>query len=362
MKLKSISYSENYFKNGLNPWKLAPLSFGKQNLIVGRNATGKSRVINVIHNLARHIQQQLPVIFNGQWEVLFSDEHNQELKYIIRWDDGKVVEERILLNGVSKLERSLSSAKLYSEITSTWQDISPPNDRLVLHVRRDKNEFPFLESLVLWASGVRGFGFANTSPHMIEIPGNPSQLTSLNAVPSALDGLSETQLGKILGQLESMGYNLESVSTSLISGLAPNLKMIILKEHGIAYPLKQFEISQGMFRALSLLTIFEFLRSKNNVVSILLDDFGEGLDFDRSKKLAEIIFKDNADSPFQVIATTNDSFLMNSIQLINLTICYRFSDTVNCLNYSNSKKKFDEWRELGLNNFDLFSSNYLLDN
>lgn len=362
MKLKSISFSENYFREGLNPWKLDPLSLGKLNLIVGRNSTGKSRIINVIHNLARHIQQQLPVIFKGEWDALFSDECDQEINYIVRWDEGKVVEERIVLDGLSKLERSSSSAKLYSDLTSSWQDISPPNDRLVLHVRRDRNEFPFLESLVSWASGVRGFGFANTSPQMIEIPGNPSQLTSLNAVPSVLDQLSEIQLKKVLGQLESMGYNLESVSTSLIPGMSPNLKMILLKENGIAYPLKQFEISQGMFRALSLLIIFEFLRLKNNVVSILLDDFGEGLDFDRSKKLAEIIFKDDVDSPFQVIATTNDSFLMNSIQLSDLTICYRSSDTVKCLNYLNSKKKFNEWRQLGLNNFDLFSSNYLLDN
>lgn len=362
MKLKSISYRENYSKKTLNPWNLEHLTLGKQNLIVGRNSTGKSRIINIIHNLARNIQLQIPVILNGEWTVFFSNENDQELKYIIQWNDGKVERESLSLDGVSKLERNASTAKLYSEIASNWQDISPPNDRLVLHVRRDKNEFPFLESLVSWADGVRGFGFANTSPQLIEIPGNPSQLTSLNAVPSALEKLSESQLSKVLEQLKLIGYDLENVFTSLVPGLPPNHKMLQVKERGIAFPLKQFEISQGMFRTLSVLIIFEFLRSENNIATVLLDDFGEGLDFDRSKKLAEIIFNDKTNSPFQLIATTNDSFLINSIQLSELTISYRFTDTVKCLNYSNSKQKFDEWQQLGLNNFDLFSSNYLLDN
>jgi hypothetical protein len=361
MRLKSLTYREYSTQNGQNPWELSGLSFGKQNLIVGKNATGKTRIINVIHNLARQIQQP-PAKLNGEWNAHFCDDANRIFEYNVAWEDGKVSKELIILDGVKKLQRDTVSVKLYSEISSSWNEISPPHDRLVLHVRRDSNEFPFLETLVSWANGVRGFAFANTSPNMIEIPGNPSQLTSLNASPSALDELSGTQLNRVLKQLETMGYHLERASTGLIMGFPPNTKMIVLKEQGIEHPIKQFEVSQGMFRALSLLTIMEFLRSKNMIGTILLDDFGEGLDFERTKKMAEIIFANNIDSPFQIIATSNDSFLMNSIQLADLTICFRTDHKVECLNYSNSKEKFDSWQQLGLNNFDLFSSNYLRSN
>lgn len=359
MRLKALSYRENYSKTNLNPWELEDLSLGERILIVGRNATGKSRIINIIHNLARLVQSQ-QVVFNGEWSASFNNEQNQELKFLVQCEDGKVTAEKISVDGVDKLERNLHSSKIYSEANSRWQEISPPNDRLILHVRRDQNEFPFLEDLVSWASGVRGFGFANTSPTLIEIPGNPFHLTSLNAVPSALDKLSESQLKKVLKQLEAMGYVIENASTSLIEGLPPHLKMVYLKEQGISYPLKQFEISQGMFRAFALLTIIEFLRYEGGVKSILVDDFGEGLDFERSKKLAEIVFEDVRESKIQLVVTSNDSFLMNAVPLTDLTICYRSNHKVKCLNYSTSKEKFDEWKQLGLNNFDLFTSNFLL--
>lgn len=359
MRLKSIAYIENPYNKERNPWELELLPLSEYNLIVGRNATGKTRIINLIHNLARLVQYP-QVTFNGKWTTCFINELNQELKFILELQEGKVTKEMLSIDGVEKLLRTESSSKIYSEITSDWQDISPPNDRLILHVRRDKNEFPFLEDVVSWASGVKGFGFANTSPNLIEIPGNPFNLTSLNAVPSALENLSISQLKKVLEQLEFVGYILESASTSLIEGFPPNLKMVLLKEQGISYPLNQFEISQGMFRAFSLLVIIEFLKSSGNTGSILVDDFGEGLDFERSKKLAEIIFGNKSESKIQFIATSNDSFLMNAIPLMDLTISFRTTHKVKCLNYSNSKNKFEEWQQLGLNNFDLFSSNFLL--
>lgn len=358
MKLNAISYEENTIANEKNPWALHSLSFGLHNLIVGRNATGKTRIINVIHNLAKLIQPS-PLIIDGEWSVEFTDDAGQNLVYCIKCRGGKVDLEKISINNVLKLERTTSQARIFSEVTSKWQEISPPNDRLVLHVRRDKNEFPYLESLANWSIGVRGFAFANTSPFIIEIPGNPSQLTSLNAVPFMLEKLTEAQMGRVLKQLEGMGYQIESASTAPSGWMPPNVKIINLKELGIKLPLKQFEISQGLFRAFSLLVIIEFLKSSDAISTILLDDFGEGLDFERSKKLAEIIFQNKSTPQIQFIATTNDAFLMNAIPLTDLIICYRQGQNVKCLNYLNSKEKFDEWSQLGLNNFDLFSSNYL---
>lgn len=358
MRLKSLDYKENFNREGLNSWELEKLTLGQHNLIIGKNATGKSRIINVIHNLARMIKSPI-VILDGEWSASFVDELNQVFHFSIVWKNGKILSEKILINNEPKLIRDSTVIKIFSETTCEWQEISPPNDRLVLHVRRDKTEFPFLENLFFWANGVRSFSFANTSPNLIEIPGNPFHLESLNTVPSALEKLSNSQLSKVLKQLKTVGYDLETASTGLYEGLPPTTKIIFFKERGITNPLKQFEISQGMFRAFSILVIIEFLRADGGVGSILVDDFGEGLDFERSKKLAEVVFGART-SNIQFIATSNDSFLTNVIPLNDLTICYRTQQTVKCLNYANSKEKFDAWQQLGLNNFDLFSSNYLL--
>jgi len=360
MKLKSLKYKENYTQNKENPWEFQEIIFGDLNLIIGKNATGKTRIIAVIHNLAKLIQAP-QIIRNGNWNASFIDEFYNKLDYSIQIENSEIVHERILLNGNMKLSRSSSSVEIYSEISQNMQKISPPNDRLVLHVRRDKTEYPFFESLFSWANGVRGYRFANTSPDLIEIPGKPFQLGSLNAVPSALEQLTVLQLQIVLNQLQEIGYNLEKAETKPFEGLPPATKIVYLKEQGIDIPLKQFEISQGMFRAFALLTIIEYHRSTNDVGAILIDDLGEGLDFERSKKLAEIIFQKKADSKIQFITTSNDSFLMNAVSLNDFTVCHREKHTVHCFNYANSKEKFDNWKELGLNNFDLLSSNFLLD-
>lgn len=360
LRLKSLKYNENVNNPSTNPWELTELLFGEKNLIVGRNATGKTRIINVLNNLSKLIHKQ--IIFNGEWITSFEDHLNREFIFSVSIESGQVIHELIIIDSQKKLIRNSSTISIYSDKSKSWHDISPPNDRLVLHVRRDKNEYPFLEDLILWAAGVRGFAFANTSPSQIEIPGNPIQLTSLNAVPSALEQLSGDQLKNVLKKLEYIGYKIETAITGLLDGLSPTTKIVFLKEQGLSKLLKQFEISQGMFRAFSLLTIIEMLQSSEDIKAILVDDLGEGLDFERSKKLAELIFQENLKSKIQFILTSNDAFLMNTIPLEFLTICYKSSpSTIKCLNYLNSKEKFDSWRELGLNNFDLFSSNFLLE-
>jgi hypothetical protein len=368
MELKSISYKENVGKENTNPWKLNNLILGNQNLIIAKNATGKTRILGVIYNLAKLMQDAPSDIGGiapknlsfGEWNVTFDDK-GSHVVYLLAIDKGKVVHESLTIDGKKMLNRQNDLAEIYSHEQHQMYSIAPPDNRLVLHVRRDQKEFPFLESLASWANGVRGLSFANTTPYSIEIPGNPFQLMSLNAVPSALDQLSDQQLNTVLRQLNELDYNIEQVSTGHVDGLPPTTKVVFLKERMLSIPLKQFEISQGMFRAFSLLVIIEFFQGSGKIGSLLIDDLGEGLDFDRCQKLAKIIFEKNNHSKLQIITTSNDSFLMNSVSLNDLTVCYRMDHSVECLNYANAKDKFDEWQTLGLNNFDLLSSNFLVE-
>jgi hypothetical protein len=56
MRLKSLGYKENIERADANPWELKDLSLRERNLIVAKNATGKTRILGSIHNLARQIQ------------------------------------------------------------------------------------------------------------------------------------------------------------------------------------------------------------------------------------------------------------------------------------------------------------------
>ncbi|HQU44999.1 MAG TPA: hypothetical protein PK867_19440, partial [Pirellulales bacterium] len=101
--LKTLSYSE--FRGNPREWTLDGLELGQVNLLVGKNATGKSRVINVITNLADQLQrEQVSVggqvgVGGGNYTLGFSAD-GQQLDYTLKSDNGEVVEERLTVDGV----------------------------------------------------------------------------------------------------------------------------------------------------------------------------------------------------------------------------------------------------------------------
>ena len=120
-------------------------------------------------------------------------------------------------------------------------------------------------------------------------------------------------------------------------------------------------MSQGMFRALSLLVQLNFSLLSKTPSCILIDDIGEGLDYDRSKSLIEIIIEKIKDSSVQVIMTTNDRFVMNKVPLEYWSVIQRVPRKSLFYNYQNSKATFEEFEYTGLSNFDFLSSEYYIE-
>ena len=91
----------------------------------------------------------------------------------------------------------------------------------------------------------------------------------------------------------------------------------------------------------------------------IIDDIGEGLDYERSCSLIELLIEKSEGNHFQLILSTNDRFVMNTVPLEMWTVLKRDGCVVRGFNVLNSKSKFDEFRFTGLSNFDLFSMDYL---
>ena len=115
-----------------------------------------------------------------------------------------------------------------------------------------------------------------------------------------------------------------------------------------------------MFRALSLIIQLNFAEHESLPSCVLIDDIGEGLDFERSSKLIKLIIEKSKKSKIQLILATNDRFVMNNVPLEYWSIIQRIGDECKIYNYKNSKKLFDDFDLTGLNNFDFFSSNFFL--
>ena len=62
--------------------------------------------------------------------------------------------------------------------------------------------------------------------------------------------------------------------------------MLFAKEQALACPTQQPEMSQGMFRALSVIILLTYTVIASRPSCIIVDDIGEGLDFERSCKLS----------------------------------------------------------------------------
>ena len=94
---------------------------------------------------------------------------------------------------------------------------------------------------------------------------------------------------------------------------------------------------------------------------ILIDDIGEGLDFERSAALIEILRRKAKDetSSFQLVMTTNDRFVMNNVPLEEWSILQRQGCSVQVRNYQNSKRHFDLFKFTGLNNFDFLRYDFI---
>jgi predicted ATPase len=152
-----------------------------------------------------------------------------------------------------------------------------------------------------------------------------------------------------------LGYDIEKIYAKL----AGKKEALYIKEKNLTNDLIQSQLSQGMFRALSLIVFIYYLINKNTVRTIIVDDLCEGLDYDRATKLGQLLFEELENKKIQLIASSNDSFLMDVVNIKYWNILTRKNNTIKVYNYKNSQEKFDQFKYSGLSNFDLFSSDYL---
>ena len=114
-----------------------------------------------------------------------------------------------------------------------------------------------------------------------------------------------------------------------------------------------------MFRALSLLVQLNFSLLSKTPSCILIDDIGEGLDYERSKSLIDLIIEKVKDSPIhQIIMTTNNKYVMNNVPLEYWSAISRIPKKSVFYNYQNSKEIFDDFEYTGLSNSDFLSENF----
>lgn len=368
MQLKSIYFIEN---NGLpSVWELKDLDLTSINLIVGKNATGKSRTLNIISHLASVISgQPLVPTHTYTYRVVFDGE--QEIIYELDVINGEVNREKLYVGGDIKIikEPSSPTTKIYFSAINQFLD-SQFTPHILSVSQRDQIQKPYLESLFNWAINTIHTRFGTPLGQNVFYSYNPELDSVFNyrnteAVATYLkmaekNGLLPSLKEAILNDLVKVGYNITDIGCSE-AGIAPNnqkLYKIFVQERDIKTKTEQENMSQGMFRAVSVIVHYNYIILNKIPCCLLVDDIGEGLDFTRSTSLIKILCEKAEQSKYQLIMTSNDRFVMNQVSLDYWSVLIRNGQSCHAVNKLNSPDIFRKFKYTGLNNFDFFSTDF----
>jgi energy-coupling factor transporter ATP-binding protein EcfA2 len=359
MKLKSFSHTR------LEPqavqWGISNLVFSDLNLIVGRNAVGKSRTIGSLANLIKMIlQQQQPDAIDSSWQIELSDDKTS-LSYHVRVSQNRILEERICYQGEDVLVRKGDTTRIKA-VSDSFKEIHPPADKLALQVRRDTIEYPYFEDIITWATNTYGLKFGKITGWNSDKDQYAFNLfPTPESIPNMFDSLDEEGRVNILSSLKKLGYNIHQISARRIDVVPANTsaRLLEINEEGIPRQLLEMELSQGMLRSLYLLIFIEYIANAKTPRLLVIDDLCEGLDYQRAVVLGQTVFEVCKDKNIQLIATSNDGFLMDVVKLDYWNVLQRKGSTVVGINKANAPKVFEDFKFTGLTNFDFFSSDYL---
>jgi hypothetical protein len=219
---------------------------------------------------------------------------------------------------------------------------------------RDVKKFPYLEEIAMWAEQSYALKFGSLHPLMSIDGTDYSSVKAIAELPRMYEALSILDRDNVIDKLNGLGYEVVSIELEKLG----NIPVLFLKEKDVSGKTTQFQISQGMYRALALLIYFQYLRSKQQTATFFIDDLCEGLDYDRATKLGKFLLT-ALENNIQLIATSNDSFLMEVVDLKYWNVLFREGTRVTGINAQSHPKIFEDFKFTGLSNFDFFSSSYL---
>lgn len=346
MILKSVSYHDAQFH-------FDDLALRNINLIVGRNAIGKTRVINALHTIGQVILGRMDLKEAMNFTLVYESVEGSKLSYYCQYKNA-VLSESMQLNEQNLLARNESSTLIYNDLTHAEEEIYPPSDKMVLSAMRDRKKYPWMERVQNFAQSSYGLRFGNISPQM-----GATEAGIIHAhekVAHMYKHLSEEGQAKVIQEMQELQFALEDIQYNEHT----DSLVIVDKRFNRSISIPMIKLSQGMHRSLSALVMLQYLIEQKKLDFLLVDDLGEGLDYQRASLLGKKLIKTCTDHHIQLICTSNDYFLMDVFALEELTVLADYTEHgLKIINHSRYPELYARFMTCGLSNFDFFSSDYI---
>ncbi len=371
MRLKSVKFSE--YEGTEQEWTLDGLCLGERNLLVGKNASGKTRTLNVINSLAKILAGWSVTAPSAKYDVDFMHD-GERLRYEMECKDAEVIKERFTVGDEVRLDRGEGGeGTIWAEQLKENLSFQTPPSEFAAVVRRDSIQHKFLEPLYEWGSSLRifRFGTALGKDDFAAIKKRDAKLNKLDpnkVVALYLQAVEELGSGfeqAVKNDMVELEYDIEDMGVKPPISIHPSVSLsgellgLYVKEKDLAGITDQPSMSQGMFRALSILVQFNYSEMAKKATCILVDDIGEGLDFDRSCLLIDLLRRKSEKSGVQLVLSTNDRFVMNKVPLKEWSVLQRRGGNVKVCNYENSRDVFEDFKFTGLSNFSFLEMDFI---
>lgn len=346
MKLINFWYSEG-------SWTLDPIALSQSNLLVGENSAGKSRTLEALKACADFIAQNglahtpFNMIGDIDCEMTFCD-GDKTIKYAFRFSQSIVQSESFSVI-ISDNETQVVARDGETCIVKGMK-LNPPTNKLILHVRRDKDAYPEFEEIIQWAENTQILSFAKLKEDAMHSMRSKSQ-----GIADYVSKLSQQQKKNVIDNAARLNYKINNFNSVEIDGGA---KIILFEEEGVGQ-LPFFSMSSGMFRTLYVLILLEYLANDTTPSMLLIDDLSEGLDYGRSIELGKLLFDYCSRHNIDLLVSSNDNFLMDVVPIDKWIILNREGTSVHNMSQQTHPELFEDFSFTGLNNFSLFSSDFI---
>ena len=372
MYLKYFSFRENAGQN--IEWIIDNVSLGEINLMVGKNSSGKTRTLNALSDLVSMLLGKGTTATGPvSYELLFKNGESQ-LRYELAYDLETIHMEKLFVGEelvMDRAEGGMGSIKYEATPGSMFLDFEIPHDQLACYAKRDRLQHPFIEIIHGWAISLRRFNFSGDlgkTRYALKSVFESREVdwsdTTSSLVPAITVAEEEYPQFRelVLKDMQQIGYALEDFGvihfSERFSGSSQDRYAVYTTETGLEKQVTQRDMSQGMFRAFSVLVQVNYYILCGHMGFVIIDDIGEGLDFSRAKQLVQVLIAKAGDASIQLIMSTNDSFIMNAVDIENWAVLMREGHKISLYNYENSKEIFEEFKFTGLNNFDFYASEF----
>jgi ABC-type multidrug transport system ATPase subunit len=372
MYLKNFSFRENAGRN--IEWIIDDVSLGEINLMVGKNSSGKTRTLNALSDLVNMLLGKgTSATGPVSYELLFNNRESL-MKYELAYDLETIHMEKLYVGDEMVMDRGkggTGNIKYEATPGSIFLDFEIPHDQLACYAKRDRLQHPFIEIIHEWAISLRRFNFSGdlgktqyalkSSFEAREVEWADTTISLVPAISVAEEEYPQFR-NLVLKDMQQIGYALEDFGvihfSERFSGSSQDRYAVYATETGLEKQVTQRDMSQGMFRAFSVLVQVNYYILCGHKGFVIIDDIGEGLDFARAKHLVQLLISKAREANIQLIMSTNDSFIMNAVDIENWAVLMREGHKISLYNYDNSKEIFEEFKFTGLNNFDFYASEF----